>query len=141
MIKAGKGTAHSAGQPNKDDETKMNAGHSAAAQDELVKEGKEKMSADHSTAPPKELIKEGEENMNTDNSAAVRVEPVADEKMEDEEPDYEEDPEEVELYEDDEEMDEAAAEELVEQVLSSANFASYIYSYLSYGIPVGLFTF
>uniref|UniRef100_A0A0E0LCP7 EF-hand domain-containing protein n=1 Tax=Oryza punctata TaxID=4537 RepID=A0A0E0LCP7_ORYPU len=114
MIKVGKGTGHLAGQPNKDDETKMSAGHSAAAQDELVKEDKEKMNADHSTAPPKELIKEGEENMNTDNST-VHDEPGADEKMEDEEPEYEEDPEEVELYEDDEEMDEAAAEELVEQ--------------------------
>ncbi|KAF0901834.1 hypothetical protein E2562_006463 [Oryza meyeriana var. granulata] len=115
MIKAGKNAGHSTGQPNKDDETKISAGHSAAAQDELVKEGKEKMSADNSTEPPKELIKQGEGNMNLDNSAAVPDEPGADEKMEDEEPEYEEDPEEVEVYEDDEEMDEATAEELVEQ--------------------------
>jgi hypothetical protein len=66
-----------------------------------------------------EPVKEVEEKI-TGNSEAAPNEPEADTQMEDEDPEYEEDPEEVEIYEDDEDMDDAPAEDPVkEKVLFS----------------------
>jgi hypothetical protein len=106
--------------PGKNDEITKEGGekiitdNAVAAHEGQIKEGDKKMSTDHPEAAHDELIKEGEEKTGTDHSAAARDEPEADVKMEDEDPDYEEDPEEVEMYEGDEDMDEASAEGLVE---------------------------
>ncbi|XP_048571273.1 protein SHORT ROOT IN SALT MEDIUM 1 isoform X1 [Triticum urartu] len=66
---------------------------SAPKNDKITEDDKKKMSIDQIPLP------------------ATRDEPVAAEKMEDEDPDYEEDPEEVEIYEDDEDMDGDTAEQ------------------------------
>ncbi|CAM0872848.1 unnamed protein product [Alopecurus aequalis] len=60
-----------------------------------------------------EIIEVGEKNMILDQIPAAHGEPESEEKMEDEDPDYEEDPEEVEMCEEgDEGMDDATAEKL-----------------------------
>ncbi|KAF7049273.1 hypothetical protein CFC21_057840 [Triticum aestivum] len=66
---------------------------SAPKNDKIMEDDKKKMSIDQIPLP------------------ATRDEPEAAEKMEDEDPDYEEDPEEVEIYEDDEDMDGDTAEQ------------------------------
>jgi hypothetical protein len=51
--------------------------------------------------------------MIVDQTPAAPVEPETEEKMEDEDLDYEEDPEEVEIYEEDYDLDGATAEQQV----------------------------
>ncbi|XP_062229048.1 protein SHORT ROOT IN SALT MEDIUM 1-like isoform X2 [Phragmites australis] len=97
----------------KEGEEKMSTDHSGAAHD-LRKEVQGKPKTDQSTSSHDEAVKEAEEKISTDHSEAAPNEPEADTKMEDEDPEYEEDPEEVEIYEDDEDMDDAPAVEPVE---------------------------
>jgi hypothetical protein len=115
-------TAHetiteSAGNPGgdvkmtKEGEEKMSTDHSASVHDEQSKEGQVKLGTDHPIANLDEPAKEGGEKMNTEHSEAALNEAEAGTKMDEEDPEYEEDPEEIEIYEDDEDMDDAHAEE------------------------------
>lgn len=92
----------------KDGEEKMST---ESVHDELSKEGQVKLGSDHPIGNHDEPTKVGEERMSTDQSEAALNEHEADVKMEEEDPEYEEDPEEIEIYEDDEDMDDAQAEE------------------------------
>jgi len=93
----------------KEDEEKMSKDQSANVHAELPKEGQIKLGTDHPIVNHGEPAKEGDENMNTDHSEAVLDKPAADANMAEEDPEYEEDPEEIEIYEDDEDMDDAHA--------------------------------
>jgi hypothetical protein len=99
-------------------EEKMSTDQSANVHAELSKVGQIKLGTDHPIANHGEPAKEGDENTSTDHSEAVLDKPAADANMEEEDPEYEEDPEEIEIYEDDEDMDDAHAEEqIAEQVI------------------------
>ncbi|AQK82538.1 ATP/GTP-binding protein family [Zea mays] len=88
----------------------------------MTKEGEEKMSTDQSANVHAELSKEGQIKLGTDHPIANHGEPAkgGDENME-EDPEYEEDPEEVEVYEDDEDMDDAHAEEQIAEQNENTN--------------------
>ncbi|XP_047090309.1 protein SHORT ROOT IN SALT MEDIUM 1-like [Lolium rigidum] len=58
-----------------------------------------------------EIVEDDVKNMIVDQTPAAPVEPETEEKMEDEDLDYEEDPEEVEIYEEDYDLDGATAEQ------------------------------
>ncbi|KAJ1259598.1 hypothetical protein BS78_10G168000 [Paspalum vaginatum] len=104
----------------KDGEENMSTDHSASVHDELPKESQVKLGADHPIVNHDEPAKEGEEKMSTDHSEAAPNKPEADAKME-EDPEYEEDPEEIEMYEDDEDMDDARAEEPIAEQNDNTN--------------------
>ena len=89
----------------------MSTDHSASVHDEQSKVGQVKLGTDHPVANHDKPAKEGVEKMNTEHSEAAANEAEAGTKMDEEDPEYEEDPEEIEIYEDDEDMDDAHAEE------------------------------
>jgi len=95
----------------KEGEEKMSTDHSASVHDEQSKVGQVKLGTDHPVANHDKPAKEGVEKMNTEHSEAAANEAEAGTKMDEEDPEYEEDPEEIEIYEDDEDMDDAHAEE------------------------------
>ena len=94
----------------KEGEEKMSTDRSASVHDEQSKEGQVKLGTDHPISNHDEPAKEGGEKMNSHSEAALK-EAEAGTKMDEEDPEYEEDPEEIEIYEDDEDMDDAHAEE------------------------------
>ncbi|XP_066396024.1 protein SHORT ROOT IN SALT MEDIUM 1-like [Miscanthus floridulus] len=99
----------------------MSTDQSANVHAELSKEGQIKLGTNHPIANHGEPAKEGDENTSTDHSESVLDKPAADANMEEEDPEYEEDPEEIEIYEDDEDMDDAHAEEQIAEQNENTN--------------------